>query len=338
MKATMLLVLVSAFAAALTAPLIASAAGAPAKPSVSAPAPVYPSKPIRWILDYPAGGLSDILARIVGQKLTEAWGHPVVYDARPGASGTIGYNLGAKATPDGYTLIFLSTPFSLNISIYDKLPYDTRNDFAPITLISMYPNLLVTHQRLPVKTVAELTAYAKGKPAGLTYASVGTGSSSFLATELFKKQIGMAAVHVPYNGSGPALIDLIGGRVDFMFVNMPGAMAHIRGSRLRVLAIAAAARSAMLRDVPTFGEAGYPGFLSVGYAGVAAPAKTPRPIIAKLNAEMVRALKMPDVRERIETLGGEPRYSTPGEFKQFLEDEIVRWAPVIKETGVRLKL
>ncbi len=337
MKATMRSVLVPVFAAALTVPLVAQAAEAPAKPSVSDPAPGYPNKPIRWILDFPAGGLSDILARTVGQKLTEAWGHPIVNDVRAGASGSIAYNLGAKATPDGYTLVFLSTPFSLIASVYDKLPYDTRNDFAPITLISMYPNLLVTHQRLPVKTVAELAAYAKGKPDGLTYASTGTGSSGHLAAELFKKLTGISAVHVPYNGSGPALTDLIGGRVDFFFVNMPGAMAHIQGNRLRVLAIAAPARSAMLPDVPTVGEAGHPGFVSVGYTGVAAPAKVPRPIIAKLNAEMVRALKMPDVRERIENLGGEPRYSTPEEFKQFLEDEILRWAPVVKETGVRIE-
>ncbi len=297
----------------------------------------YPSKPIRWIIDFGSGGLSDTLARFVAQKLTEAWGQPVINEARPGVNGTIAYELGSKATPDGYTLTFLSTPFSINASVYDKLPYDTRRDFAPITLIAMYPNILVANPKVPGKNVAELIAYAKSKPGGPTWATVGAGSSPYLAMELFRKQSGFDGVHVPYNASPIALTDLSGGRIEFMFVNMPTAMTFIRGNRIRAVGIASPARSTLLPDVPTIAESGLPGFQSVGYAGAAAPAKVPRAIVDKLNAEMVRALKMPDVQERIQNLGGEPRWSTPAEFQRFLEDEIARWAPVARDAGVKLE-
>jgi tripartite-type tricarboxylate transporter receptor subunit TctC len=297
----------------------------------------YPSKPIRWIVDFGAGGLSDTLARILAQRLTEAWGQPVLVEPRPGANGTIAYDMAAKAAPDGYTLVFISTPFSIGVSVYDKLPYDVRRDFAPITLIAMYPNLLVTNISVPAKSVAELIAYAKGKSPNIVWATVGAGSSGFLATELFRRQAGFDGVHVPYNASQVALTDLVGGRIEFMFVNMPGAMTFIRGNRIRTIGIAAPTRSALLPDVPTIAELGLPGFQSVGYAGVAAPAKVPRAIIDMLNAEMVRALKLPDVQERIQNLGGEPRWSSPDEFKQLLEDEIGRWAPVAREAGVKLE-
>jgi tripartite-type tricarboxylate transporter receptor subunit TctC len=295
----------------------------------------YPDRPIRWIIDFPSGGLSDILARLVGQKVSEALGQPIVIDARPGANGTIAYALGARANADGYTLVFLSTPFSLNVSIYDKLSYDTRNDFAPVSLISAYPNLLVTHLKVPAKTVPDLIAYAKGRSEGLTYASPGIGSSGHLAMELLRRIQSFKAVHVPYNGSVPALNDMMGGRTEAMFVNMPAAMTHIRANRIRVLAIAAPTRSTILPEVPTFVEAGVPGFYAVGYTGVAVPAKTPANIIVKLNAEFVRALGMPEVRERIESLGGEPRSSTPAEFRRFLTDEIERWAPIIRDSGAK---
>ena len=317
----------SMLAMVITVLLAAGAQGAGAQ--------AYPSKPVRWIIDFPAGGLSDLLARSVGQKLTESWGQSIVYDARPGANGIIAYELAAKAAPDGYTLAFLSTPFSLNVNIYPKLPYDTRRGFAPITLIAVYPNLLVTHARAPMKTVQEFIALAKSKPGGLTYASVGVGSSPHLAAELLKKALGVQAVHVPYTGSGPALTDLIGGRVDFMFVNPLAAMPHVRAGRLTVLGVAGAQRSPVLPEVPTLIEAGLAGFVSVGYAGAAAPARTPAAVIAKVNAEMVRALGMADVRERIQNLGGEPRHSTPEEFGRFLQQEIERWAPVIRESGAR---
>jgi tripartite-type tricarboxylate transporter receptor subunit TctC len=296
----------------------------------------YPNKPVRWIIDFGSGGLSDTLARFVGQKLTEMWRQPVVNQARPGANGTIAYDVGAKATPDGYTLVFLSTPFSINASIYNNLPYDTRRDFAPITLIAMYPNMLVVTPGLPAKSVAELIAYAKGKPGGPTWATVGVGSSPFLATELFRKQAGFNGVHVPYNSSPQALTDLAGGRIEFMFVNMPTAVTFLRANRIRAVGIASPSRSTLLPDLPTVAESGLPGFQSVGYAGAAAPARVPAAIIAKVNADMVKALQMPDVQEQIRNLGGEPRWSTPSEFKKYLQDELERWAPVAKETGVKL--
>lgn len=301
------------------------------------PAKNYPVKPIRWVIDFGAGGLSDTLARIVGKKLTDAWIQPIINETRPGVNGSIANEIGAKAAPDGYTLIFVSTPFSINISVYDKLPYDTRMDFAPISLIAMYPNILVANLNLPAKSLPELIAYSKSKPGGPTWATVGQGSSPYLATELFRKQAGFSGTHVPYNSSPVALTDVSGGRIDFMFVNMPTAMTYIRGNRLRAVGIASPARSTLLPDLPTIAEAGLPGFQSVGYAGAAVPAKVPPQIISKLNAEMVRALKMPDVQERIQNLGGEPRWSTPDEFRRFLDDEIARWAPVVREAGVKLE-
>ena len=301
------------------------------------PARDYPNKPIRWIIDFGSGGLSDTLARIVAQKLTEAWHQPVINDARPGVNGTLANDLGSKAPPDGYTLVFVSTPFSINVSVYNKLPYDTRKDFAPVTLIAMYPNILVVSPNLPVKNVAELVAYAKSKPGGPTWATVGAGSSPYLAMELFRQQSGFNGAHVPYNASPVALTDVAGGRIDFMFVNMPTAMTFIRGNRVRAVGIASPARSTLMPDLPTVAESGVPGFESVGYAGAAVPAKVPRPLINKINAEMVRALKMRDVQERIENLGGEPRWSTPDEFQRFLEAEIARWAPVARATGVKLE-
>jgi len=296
----------------------------------------YPGKPVRWIIDFGAGGLSDTLARFVAQKLTEAWGKPVINQPRPGANGTIAYDTGAKATPDGYTLVFLSTPFSINVSVYSSLPYDTRKDFAPVSLIALYPNILVVAPNLPAKNVAELISYAKAKPGGPTWATVGVGSSPFLATELFRKQAGFSGVHVPYNVSTQALTDMAGGRIEFMFVNMPAGVTFLRSNRIRAIGIAAITRSALLPDVPTIAESGLPGFQSVGYAGAALQSAVPRAIVDKVNAEMVRALKMADVQEQIRNLGGEPRFSTTAEFGRFLEDEIERWAPVAREAGVKL--
>jgi tripartite-type tricarboxylate transporter receptor subunit TctC len=296
----------------------------------------YPNKPVRWIIDFGSGGLSDTLARFVAQKLTEAWRRPVINEARPGANGTIAYDVGSKATPDGYTLVFLSTPFSINVSVYNNLPYDTRTAFAPITLIALYPNILVVTPNLPAKTVADLIAYAKAKPGGPTWSTVGVGSSPYLATELFRKQAGFNGVHVPYNSSPQALTDVAGGRIEFMFVNMPTAVTFLRSNRIRALGIASPARSTLLPELPTVAESGLPGFQSVGYAGAAAPAKVSRAIIDKINGEMVRALHMPEVQEQIRNLGSEPRWSTPDEFKRFLDDEIARWEPVAREAGVKL--
>jgi tripartite-type tricarboxylate transporter receptor subunit TctC len=324
-----LVFLSAVLAVALSTPAIAQKKSAD-------PAKDYPNKPIRWIIDFGSGGLSDTLARIVGLKLTEAWHEPIINQPRPGANGTIAYDTGAKATPDGYTLVFLSTPFSINVSVYNNLPYDTRKDFAPISLIAEYPNILVVTPKLPVKNVADLISYAKSKPGGVTWATVGVGSSPFLATELFRKQAGFDGVHVPYNSSPQALTDLAGGRIEFMFVNMPTAVGFIKGNRIRPIGIASLKRSALLPDVATIAESGLPGFQSVGYTGAATQAGVPRAIVDKINVEMVKALQMPDVQEQIRNLGGEARWSTPAEFKKFLDAEIARWAPVAREAGVKL--
>ncbi len=296
----------------------------------------YPSKPVRWIIDFGAGGLSDTLARTVGIRMSEAWGHPIVNEARPGANGTIAYEMGAKATPDGYTLVFISTPFSINPSVYPHLAYDTRKDFAPISLIAMYPNILVVSPKVPAKTVSELIQYAKTKPGGPTWATVGAGSSPHLAIELFRRQAGFDGVHVPYNSSPVALTDVAAGRIEFMFVNMPTAVSFIRNNRIRPIGIASPTRSRILPDVPAIAET-LPGFQSVGYAGTVTQAKVPREIVDKVNAEVVRALQMKDVQERIESLGGEPRWSTPEAFGEFLEAEIKRWAPVARDAGISLE-
>lgn len=298
----------------------------------------YPSKPVRWIIDGGPGGLSDSIARTVSQRLTQGWGQSIVNDNRSGASGTIAYDLGAKAPPDGYTLLFVSAPFSINVSVYDKLPYDTRKDFAPIALLATYSLVLVTSLKVPAKNVSELITYAKDKRGGPTWATTGPGSSPSLATELFRKLAGFNGINVQYKSSPAALIDLIAGRIDFTFVVLPSALTHIRAKRIQIVGVASPARSTLLPDVPTIAESGLPGFQSVGYTGAVAPAKVPRAIIDKLNADMVRAVKMPDIQDRIQNLGAEARWSTPEEFKKILQDEIARWAPVAREAGVKLDL
>lgn len=291
----------------------------------------YPTKPIRWIIDFPAAGVSDILARIVGQKLSENLGQPIVYDNRPGANGIIANELVAKAPPDGYTLGFISQPFSLQLTLHPKLAFGL-NDFAPVVLIAEYPSLLVVHPRTPAESLKQFVAYAKTRSPPLTYASSGAGGAQHLAMELFRKAAGFDAVHIPYSGSAPGLLDLMGGRVDSIFVNVPGALPHIRAGRVKVLAIAGPARNRLLPDVPTFRENGFP-FEALGYAGAVFPARVPQAIVAKMNAEMVRVLKTPEMRERIYNVGGEPRHSTPEEFAKFLREDVARWAPVIKESG-----
>lgn len=295
----------------------------------------YPSRPIRWIVDFPAGGLSDTVARTVGTKLHEAMGQPVVVDPRPGAGGLIAYGLAAKATPDGYTISIVSAPFSVNLSLLDKMPYDTFKDFAPISLMATAHNVLITGPKVPAKTVQELIAYAKTRPAGLNFASVGIGSSPHLTGELFKTRAALNATHVPFNGSGPALNDVMSGRVDFMFVNYPAAAPLARAGRVQLLATAATTRLRSFPDVPTLAESGFPGFRSTTWVGVAAPGATPKAIIAKLNSEIVRSLKLDDVRERLDALGFEPQGTTPEEFRAFLSEEIKRWAKVIQDSGAK---
>ena len=292
----------------------------------------YPNKPIRWIIDFPPAGVSDILTRTVGQKLTEYLGQAFVYDNRPGANGVIANALVAKAPPDGYTLGFISQPLSLQLTLVPNLGFTLR-DFAPVALIAEYPSLLVVQAKTPVNTAKEFVAWAKQKTPSISYASSGAGGAQHLAMELFRKAAGFDALHVPYNGSAAGMIDLMGGRVDAVFVNVPGSLPHIRAGRVKALALAGRARMRVLPDVPTFAESGYPFDTLAGFAGAAFPAGTPKAIVNRMAAEIARVVKLPEIQERIYNAGGEPRYLGPEEFTKYLNDDVKRWAPLIKEAG-----
>ena len=292
----------------------------------------YPSRPIRLVIDFPPGGASDALARLVGQKLIESLGQPIIYDNRPGANGVIAYSIAAKAPPDGYTLVLLSTPFPLNAVLERKLAYDTTKDIAPIAFIANYSNILVVNPSVPARTVQELVRYAKGKPGMISYASSGTGSVQHLAMELFRRQAGFEAVHVPYAGSAPAVIDLLGGHVEAGIAILTAAIPHMRSGRLRALAVLSENRVPQAPDVPTLTESGF-ALVATGWAGIGAPAGIPRQIIDRFSREIARIIEVPDVKERILALGGEPRHGAPQEFRRFVLDEINRWSPVIRESG-----
>ena len=292
----------------------------------------YPTKPIRWIIDFPPAGVSDILTRTVGQKLSEYLGQAFVYDNRPGANGIIANALVAKASPDGYTLGFISQPLSLQLTLVPNLSFGLK-DFAPIALIAEYPSLLVVQAKTPVETAKEFTAWAKKKSPSITYASSGAGGAQHLAMELFRKVAGFDAVHVPYTGSAAGMIDLMGGRVDAVFVNVPGSLPHIRAGRVKAIALAGRARMRVLPDLPTFAESGYPFDTLAGFAGAAFPAGVPKSIVNRVSVEIARVVKLPDIQERIFNAGGEPRYLGPEEFTKYLRDDVQRWAPLIRQSG-----
>ena len=292
----------------------------------------YPSKPIRWIIDFPAAGVSDILARTVGQKLAENLGQSFVYDNRAGANGIIANELVARAPADGYTLGFISQPFTLQFLPGRKLGF-SLDDFVPVARIADYPSLLVVHPKVPADTLKDFVAWAKKKSPPLVYASSGAGGAQHLAMEVFRKAAGFEAVHVPYNGSGPGMIDLMAGRVDANFVNVPGALPHLRAGRAKAIAIASRGRMRTLPEVPTFTEAGFGFETFAGFAGVVFPAGTPKALVTKMNAEIGRVLNLPEIQERILNAGGTVHFSSPGEFAKFLRDDVQRWAPVLKEAG-----
>jgi len=295
----------------------------------------YPSRPIRLIIDFPVGGPSDVLARTIGQKLSERLGQQIVADNRPGANGALAYGLAAKAPADGYTLVWLSTPFPLNAALRSNLPYDSFKDFTTIALVASYDNVLFVHANLPAKTVAEFVAYAKSRNGSMPYASSGSGSVQHLAMEQFRNLAGFQAIHVPYAGSAPALLDLVAARVDSSITLTPAAMPHVKAGRLRALAVASDHRLSALPDIPTLTETGYP-VLALGWGGIAAPRGVPRAVVDRINQEVERALKFADVRERIESFGGGVRFSTPEEFARFIRAEYERWGPVIKQAGVHI--
>ena len=302
-----------------------------------AAAQTYPAKSVRMVIPFPPGGTTDILARLAAQKLTEALGQQVVPDNRSGASGNIGTEQVAKSPPDGYTLVTApGSTLTIHPSLYAKLGFDPLRDFAPVTILAAVPNLLVVHPSLPVRSVKELIALAKSRPDQLNYASTGAGQSTHLSMELFKTMAGVKITHVPYKGSAPAVTDLIGGHVSLMFDNMPSALPHAKAGKLRGIAVSTLKRSPVAPEIPTVAETGLPGFeVSVWFA-VLAPAGTPREIVDRLNGILVKALRAPDVRERLASQGAEPIANTPEQFTAQMKTDLVKWAKVVKDANIKL--
>ncbi len=301
-------------------------------------AQAYPSKPIRLVVPYPPGGPLDIMARAIGQKLTEAWGQPVVVDNRAGAGGNIGADLVAKSPADGYTLLMGAVAtHAINPTLYGKLAYDPVRDFAPVALVAQVPNILVVNPSVPVKSVRELIDLARARPGYLNFASGSTGSTGHLAGELFNTMAGVEMVHIPYKGGAPAMADLLAGQVQLMFDNLANALPNVKAGRLRALAVTTLKRSPAMPDLPTVAESGLPGFDLTTWFGLMVPAGTPPEIVAKLNAEIVRALNTKDMRERLEKMGAEPPVNnTPDNFAAFIRSEAAKYAKVVKDSGARV--
>ena len=295
----------------------------------------FPSKPAKIIVAFPPGAATDIVGRILAQKLTEMWGQSVIVDNRAGASGTIGTDVVAKSPADGYTML-LGTLGNLaaNPSLYRNLPFDMGRDFIPVSLVVMVNFVMVAHPALPVKTVKELIALAKAKPGELNYSSSGAGGLPHLAGELFKSMAGVNVLHISYKGSVPSFTDLLGGRISYSIDNLPLALPYIKSGRLRALAVVGPRRQPMLPDVPTMVEAGIPGYELTNWFGLMLPAGTPRDVVQRINADVAKVLKMPDVRERLLGMAAEPVGSTPEQFSVFLKSETEKWAKVIKDGGI----
>ncbi len=293
-------------------------------------------KPIRFVVGFTAGGASDITARIVGQKLTEHLGQPVIIDNRPGASGTIAGGIVAKAPPDGYTLLAGATSIlAINPALYKKLDYDPLRDFAPVSQTVSMPQLLVVHPSVKAATLKELLVLARAKPGELNYSSSGTGSSSHLAMELLKYMTGIDVVHVPFKGSGQAMPNLLAGQVQLVFDPMPTALPHVKSGRLRAIAISTATRSPAIPDVPTVAQAGVPGYESSLWYGVLLPSRTPAEIVAKLNLTVNALLREAEVGERFAALGAEPLGGSSADFGKYIGVEAIKWGKVIKAVGMR---
>jgi tripartite-type tricarboxylate transporter receptor subunit TctC len=300
-------------------------------------AQTYPARPIRMIVPFPPGGSTDLVARVVAQKMSDAWGQQVVVDNRPGANGMIGTDLVAKAAPDGYTIVLGTIgPMAINASLY-RMPYDIDRDLAPITYTANIANVLVVNPSVPAKDVKELIALGKAKPGALTFGSSGTGGAPHMAVELFKILAKVNVVHVPYKGGGPSMTDAVGGQITGSFASMPSAVGFIKAGKLRALGVSAGRRSPALPEVPTVAEAGVKGFAVLDWQGLFGTAKTPPEIVNKLNAEVVRTLAMPDVVERLTAAGVEIQTSTPKAFGDFVRAEIRKWNGVVKEAGVKVE-
>jgi len=301
-----------------------------------APAQAFPSKPIRIVVPFTPGGPNDILARMIGQRYTAAWGQQTIVDNRPGGGTVIGSDIVAKAPADGHTLLMVSTSHAANPSLMPKLPFDTLRDFMAVGQAVSSPNVLVVHPSVPAKTTADLIAIAKSRPGQITFASGGSGAATHLAGELLKIMGGVEMTHIPYKGAGPATIDLISGQVTWMFGTILPTIPHVRAGKLRALAVSGKKRAEVMSAVPTVAEH-VPGFEASSWYGVFAPAGTPAEVIAKLNQEMARALTPPDVRQRLAAEGTEVVAGNPDEFMTLFRSEVAKWARVIKQSGIRLE-
>jgi tripartite-type tricarboxylate transporter receptor subunit TctC len=303
--------------------------------TAAAHAQSFPSKPVRLVVPFAPGGSTDIVARVLAQKLNEAWGQPVLVDNRAGGSTVIGTDIVAKAPPDGHTLLVTPAPFTIVPSLAPKLPYDPHKDFEPITLINTTPLVVVVHPGVPAKSIKDLVALAKSRPGALNFGSSGSGGSNHLAGELFNATAGVKMVHVPYKGNAPALTDLVGGHIDLLFNGLTSALPLIKSGKLRPLGITSLKRAGALPEVPTVDEQGLKGFQAVAWNGLTAPARTPKDVIAKLNADVLKVIRSPELVEKLKSEGSDPVGSPVADYAAFLRDEIAKWRKVIQFANIK---
>ena len=295
----------------------------------------YPSKPVKIIFGFPAASATDVIARAIGQKLSDKWGQPVIIDNRPGAGGNLGSEVAARQPADGYTIFFGTVANAISTSYYSKLNYDYLKDFTPITLVATTPLVLVANNNVPVKTVKELIDYAKANPGKLNFGSGGPGTSNHLAGEMFKAATGTELIHIPYKGTPAAYTDLMSGRIQLMFDNIVAVMPHIKAGALKAIAVTSTQRSPSLAHVPTVAESGIGGFEAVSWIGALVPVGTPKDIVDKLHTDFVAVLRMPDIQERLAQLGGIVVGNTQEQFAAWNRDEIAKWARAVKQSGAR---
>jgi tripartite-type tricarboxylate transporter receptor subunit TctC len=295
----------------------------------------YPSKPVRFILPFPPGGGTDILGRMIAERLSAALGQPVVIENRGGAGGNVGTEAAARSAPDGYTIVLVAPSLAISPTLYSKLNYDAVKDFAPVSLVATVPNVVITQPALPAATLQEFAALARAKPGGLNFGSGGSGTSNHLAGELFNIVAGVKLVHIPYKGVNLAMQDVLAGNVHFVVIGIPAAAPHIKAGKLRALAVLAPARSAALPEVPTAAEAGMPAFEVTTWYGVLAPAGTPRNVVNRLNAELVRIMHSPEMKEKLAATGTDPLTSTPEEFAAYIRREIAKWGDVVRKANLK---
>jgi tripartite-type tricarboxylate transporter receptor subunit TctC len=312
------------------------AAAVMASVSQLAHAQAFPAKPVRIVVPVAPGGATDIIARTLGTRLSAAWNQQVLVDNRPGGGSNIGFEVASKAPPDGHTLLLAQPPFTVNVSLYKKLAYDPARDFSPVTLAVTGANVLVVHPSVPARTLKDLIAFAKARPGQLSYASSGNGTTPHLSGELFKSMAGVNILHVPYKGASASVTDLIGGHVDMAFVSLSSVVPQLKANRLRGLATTSAQRSALMPDLPTFAEAGLKGYEVLGWYGFLVPAGTSRDIIARLHADITKALANPDVLQTLNGVGLEAvKANSPDEFGAFIRAEISKWAKVVEQSGAK---